>query len=615
MERRSVLILSLAAALCCLNAVTAKENWFSGTRKPSFGNPTRPWARDYLSPRVTNSYSPRRLAREKIGKEAKISFCQYEPDGPHPNNLLTGKWAVNLSSVAVLTTRKSIAGRITTMARRAAERDGPEMAITNHPAGTYRISGWVKLSSGRHSHVHTTLHIGGQKTKIIATAWGKKECWTKIAGGFTLDAPTDITLKVSGPAKTTNILVSSYSMSVVTNSAWRAAQNKRIDAMRKRAVTLTVVDRAGKPLRVKVTMDQLTSSFPFGAAGTAGLAANKTLYNWHSKRFTVSTPINEMKWYTNEFSKGSLFYGPADSFVGAVEKMGAAVRGHNIFWGRQEYVQPWVQALSKPALVSAMQKRLESVVNRYKGKVMHWDVYNEMLHGHYYQTRVNNSIAAWMYKATRQLDPSVKLFVNDYNVIEYYGDPLSTPETYLTSISNLQAQGAEVDGIGCQGHFVGQTANGPRIKAELDQMAVAGLPIWITELDISDTNPYTQADSFETVMREAFSHPAVQGIVQWEVARLPCEAYYDLAGDCAKPCVTCHVDSNFNSRPIGDRYVRLRKEWSTHVKGHTRSNGVFGFRGFFGDYRIDIQLNGKSRRHYFTVPPGSSPINIRLTYP
>jgi GH35 family endo-1,4-beta-xylanase len=49
----------------------------------------------------------------------------------------------------------------------------------------------------------------------------------------------------------------------------------------------------------------------------------------------------------------------------------------------------------------------------------------------------------------------------------------------------------------------------------LNILAEVGRPIWLTEVDILDKNPVTRADSLEALMRVAFSHPGVHGVILW----------------------------------------------------------------------------------------------------
>ena len=43
------------------------------------------------------------------------------------------------------------------------------------------------------------------------------------------------------------------------------------------------------------------------------------------------------------------------------------IRGHNVFWGVDKNVQPWVQALSKQDLLTEMDKRIKGVIGHTKG--------------------------------------------------------------------------------------------------------------------------------------------------------------------------------------------------------------------------------------------------------
>ena len=46
-------------------------------------------------------------------------------------------------------------------------------------------------------------------------------------------------------------------------------------------------------------------------------------------------------------------------------------------------------------------------------------------------------------------------------------------------------------------------------------LSKAKIPIWLTEVDVLEKNPFKRADALETVMRTAFSNPNVQGLILW----------------------------------------------------------------------------------------------------
>jgi hypothetical protein len=47
-----------------------------------------------------------------------------------------------------------------------------------------------------------------------------------------------------------------------------------------------------------------------------------------------------------------------------------------------------------------------------------------------------------------------------------------------------------------------------------------GIPIWITELDVTADNEHVRADDLEVILREAFAHPKWEGIVLWDGCKL-----------------------------------------------------------------------------------------------
>lgn len=58
-------------------------------------------------------------------------------------------------------------------------------------------------------------------------------------------------------------------------------------------------------------------------------------------------------------------------------------------------------------------------VNAAENSVEHWDVNNENLHGDWYEKATGNAnITAKMFHDVHAVDPKVKLFLNDYGIME-----------------------------------------------------------------------------------------------------------------------------------------------------------------------------------------------------
>ena len=74
--------------------------------------------------------------------------------------------------------------------------------------------------------------------------------------------------------------------------------------------------------------------------------------------------------------------------------------------------------------------------------------------------------------------------MNEYNVVETCSDVNSTVDSYISRLRELRRSGVSTDGICLQGHFT--VPNLPLMRAIIDKMTTLKLPIWLTEVDISN---------------------------------------------------------------------------------------------------------------------------------
>ena len=354
----------------------------------------------------------------------------------------------------------------------------------------------------------------------------------------------------------------------------------------------------GIPIGTFVKVRQTQNSFGFGSCISRTNIDNEDFVDFFVKNFNWAVFGNELKWYWTESQQGNFNYRDADELLDLCKSYNMETRGHCIFWEVEGTVQPWIKQLNKNDLMTAVQNRLTGLLTRYKGKFRHYDVNNEMLHGSFYQDRLGKDIRANMFKTANQLDPSATLFVNDYHV-EDGCDTRSSPEKYIEHIIDLQKQGAPVGGIGIQGHI--DSPVGPVVCSALDNLGALGLPIWFTELDVSSINEFIRADDLEVMLREAFAHPAVDGIMLWGFWEL------FMSRDNAHL-----VNAEGEINETGRRYLALRKEWLSHGHGHVNEQGEFMFRGFHGSYVVEMGTGSKKISKTFVVDNGESPLVISI---
>ncbi|KAK2981749.1 hypothetical protein RJ640_006001 [Escallonia rubra] len=496
-----------------------------------------------------------------------------------------------------------LSGRYIYVTNRTQTWMGPAQMITDKLKlyMTYQVSAWVRIGSGASGAQNVNVALG------VDSQWvngGQVEVngdrWHEIGGSFRIEKqPAKVMVYIQGPAPGIDMMVGGLQIFAVDRQARFRHLKKQTDKIRKRDVILKFSGSdSSSLLGTFVKVRQIQNSFPFGSCMSRSNIDNEDFVEFFTKYFNWAVFGNELKWYWTEAQQGNLNYRDSDELLNLCKSNNIETRGHCIFWEVEGTVQQWVRSLSKNDLATAVQNRLSSLLTRYKGKFKHYDVNNEMLHGSFYQDQLGKDIRANMFKTANQLDPTAILFVNDYHV-EDGCDTRSSPEKYIEQIIDLQEQGAPVGGIGIQGHI--DSPVGPIVCSALDQLGVLGLPIWFTELDVSSINEHVRADDLEVMLREAFAHPAVDGVMLW--------GFWELFMSRDNSHL---VNAEGEINEAGKRYLALKQEWLSHAHGHIVEQGQFGFRGFQGTYEVQVVIHSKKVLKTFVVDSGELPLVVSI---
>lgn len=442
----------------------------------------------------------------------------------------------------------------------------------------YTFSAWIQASKG--GVPVTAMFKTGSGTYMRAgSIVAESNCWSMLKGGFPASASGPAELYFESKDTSVEIWVDSISLQPFTEEEWKSHQDQSIAKIRKSNVKIQAVDKQGKPLaNAKISIQQKSPTFPFGCSLTKYILKNTAYQNWFLSRFTVATFGDEMKWYSTENTQGHEDYSVADAMLQFTKQHNIAVRGHNVFWDDPFYQLGWVKSLSPQQLASATQKRLNSVMNKYKGQLIGWDVVNENLHFNFFESKMGANASALFYNWAIRADAATTLFLNEYNTIEESADEATTPTKYLRKLKEMRTFPGNERGrfaIGLESHFT--TPNIPYIRSSIDTLAAAGVPIWITELDVA--NGPKQTLYLEQILRETYAHPHIQGIVLWAG---PTEK------GCYRMCLTDNI--NFKNLPNGDVVDKLIHEWGLKglVSGTTDAKGFFEAPLSHGDYEVSI---------------------------
>ncbi|CAN1356429.1 Endo-1,4-beta-xylanase 1 [Linum perenne] len=496
-----------------------------------------------------------------------------------------------------------LSGRCISVTKRTQTWMGPAQMITDKVKLflTYQIAAWVKIGPGANGPQNVNIAISVDNNWVNG---GQVEInddrWHEIGSSFRIEKqPSKVMVYIQGPSGGTDFMVGGLQIFAVDRAARFKHLRRLTDKIRKCDVTLKFTGVDSTTLQgTFVKVRQTQNSFPLGTCISRTNIDNEDYVSFFVNNFNWAVFGNELKWYWTESQQGSLNYKDADDMVALCNSHNIAMRGHCIFWDVDGTVQPWIKSLNKQDLMKAVQTRLTDLLTRYKGQFKHYDVNNEMLHGSFYPDRLGKDIRPYMFKTANQLDPSATLFVNDYHV-EDGCDTRSNPERYIEQILDLQEQGAPVGGVGIQGHI--DSPVGPVVCSALDNLGILGLPIWFTELDVSSINEYIRADDLEVMLREAYAHPSVEGIMLW--------GFWELFMSRENSHL---VDAEGELNEAGRRFLALKKEWLSHASGHIDEQTEFEFRGFHGSYTVEIVGLEKKVVKMFVVEKGDTPLVLDI---
>jgi endo-1,4-beta-xylanase len=344
-----------------------------------------------------------------------------------------------------------------------------------------------------------------------------------------------------------------------------------------------------------VKIEQLSHEFWFGCAISNGVFGSrmreedKKLYKEKFlENFNSAVTENALKWGDMEREKGKPDFSTVDAILAWTEENNIPLRGHNLFWGIPQFVQPWVKELNDEELRRTIKNRAETITSKYRGRFAEYDLNNEMIHGNYYEDRLGSDITRLMAEWAHNGDADAKLYLNDYDILT--GNRLND---YMAHIRKLRAEGVTVAGIGVQGHLHAETFDRSELRRSLDSLLVFRLPVRITEFNmpgqrskfyrekISTMTPAEEevkAKELTDYYRICFSHPAVTGILMW--------GFWEGANWIP---VSSIYRRDWSPTPSAKAYRDLVfGEWWTRFLGTTGRTGLLRTDGFFGTYKITV---------------------------
>lgn len=236
------------------------------------------------------------------------------------------------------------------------------------------------------------------------------------------------------------------------------------------------------------------------------------------------TPENGGKWGSVEAVRDTMDWRALDEAHAFARAHGLPFQMHVMVWGNQQ--PEWMETLSPGEQREEIEEWFAAVAARYP-KLDFVEVVNEPLHdppakddeggGNYVKALGGDGASGWdwvleSFRLGRKHFPDSVLMINDYSITDNDADT----GRYLAIIELLKKEKL-LDAIGVQGHAFATTSKTPMSvhRANLDRLATAGLPIYVTELDIDGPSDDAQLRDYQRIFPVFWEHPAVRGVTLW----------------------------------------------------------------------------------------------------
>ena len=390
------------------------------------------------------------------------------------------------------------------------------------------------------------------------------------------------------------------------NAPWRALAAANIEKYRKGDLVVVARDATGKPVpnaQVRVKMKRHAFGFGTAVAGDVLMAQTTDGQNYRDailRLFNKVVTENALKWpfYESWGRAQDDFMLPWFAQNGLTQ-----VRGHNVIWPNMSNLPTDVQTMLKatPLDTEKLRTRIAGhftdVMSYAKGKVTEWDVLNEPFTSRDIQAVLGDpEMAAW-FRQARAADPSAKLYVNDYSILEAGGYDLRHINAYRSIIQGILDNGGPLDGIGLQSHFDSNLTPPDRVTELLNEFAAFGKDLQVTEFDINIADDQIQADYTRDFLTVCFAHPAMKGFMIW--------GFWEGAHWLPRAAM---IHKDWSTKPNYAAWNDLiYNQWWTDVTGTTGSDGIYRTRGFLGDYDVTITTPSGTSTRSLTLASATAP--------
>lgn len=408
--------------------------------------------------------------------------------------------------------------------------------------------------------------------------------------------------------------------------------NEGIEKHRKGDCTLVLTDEDGSKISgAVVKIKQKSHEFRFGAnLFMLDELESEEKNELYKKAFASVFNMATLPFYWNstEPQRGQTRYDknspklyrrpPIDLCIEYCNEYNIEPREHALAY---EHTFPeWLKNASIDEIKEALRERYKQISDRYADKIRTIEVTNEMFWDDGVTALYKSpEYVEWCFKLAEELFPSNQLVINEFSESCWLKDYQKHDTSYYDYIKPLIERGARIDAIGLQYHMF-YSANEEYEKTKelydpiklykiMERYASFGKPLQITEITIPaySNNPsdeQIQAEIIEKLYSLWFSFPNVEQIIYWNLidgyAYVPNPTLENIKASQGNMTVGENVYYGglfrFDMTPKPAYFTLMNlmhNKWHTEESIDTDADGVLKFRGFYGDYELEISYGDK----------------------
>lgn len=412
-----------------------------------------------------------------------------------------------------------------------------------------------------------------------------------------------------------------------------------IENYRKGDAKITFIDACGAPIpnaRIKIT--QKSHEFRFGANifmldEFESDEKNQAYKKYFADVFNMATL--PFYWDTLEPRRGSPRYAsdspkvyrrPApDLCIDFCKEHGIEPREHALAY--ENFFPEWLYDASVGEVKRELERRFSEIAERYADRINTIEVTNEM---DWEKGRTSfydePDFVEWCFRLAEKYFSKNQLCINELTGL-CWKDRCRATDKYYSYIEANLLKGARIDAIGMQYHLFYKREDeyektrillDPQsLYRHMDLYSTLGKPLQVTEVTVPAyswemEDEEVQAEIIEKLYSIWFSCPNVEQIVYWNLV----DGYAHFWDPDPEK-----IKASQGNMTLGENYFYggllrfdlspkpaylrikdlIQKSWHTEVEAVTNECGNVDFKGFYGDYKLETELNGKVVKKEITL--------------